>query len=108
MAAVAAERGANGGARIVILAFEEQGLGERQGGVDILVGRAVAGQAGGEPVAQILDADAGDGDMLPLRRRGLALLRRSGGGKRGQQSEEESVTHGGLRIARSLSDLLGH
>ena len=56
------------------------------GRVDILVGRAVAREAGGEPVAIILDADAGDDDVLALALGGWRRLDR-GGGRGGKQNE---------------------
>ena len=39
------------GPRLAIFAFEEKGLGESQCGIDVLIRRAVAGEAGGEAVA---------------------------------------------------------
>ena len=81
-----------------ILALVEQHLGERRGGVDILVGRAAAGEALGQP-APIGVAIADDDDMLPGagRRRRLRLrLSRSGGGGCDQQDRRNRLEHAAL------------
>ena len=89
LAAVAAKRGLQLIARLVIAAVEEQGLGQRQSRVGILVGRAAALEAAAQGVAIVLDAHPGDGDRRLLG--GLLLGER--GRRHGQQGEQQDGTH---------------
>ena len=86
--AVAADRGPHRDMRVGIVSVEEQCLGQRQGGVGILVGRAAAGEAGGEAVAEVLDPDAGDDD-----RRLIVLPLRKCGRSRGEQGKQHDSAH---------------
>ena len=87
MLAVAPDRLEQRRARILVVALQQLVFGMREAGRDILVGRAIAREAGGEVVGGFLERTAGDDDL------GVAVRLR-GGGKRQRRSEQQDRQSG--------------